>query len=202
MPTTEELLLAISNAATAQTLAVAASKTSVDNLTDSYVDTKNKVDNELNNVDNTSDSSKPLSEADILALNLKVNISDLSTINGQSIVGGSPLVIARSLTELETLPYEDRGALRTPIPPLPSSDDSVIVEGIGLLIFVDSFTEPDDDETSFIAVDPVSLLPIGQWLLNLAAPDLADSWATDERHLRDELDEDEISRLSMFFTTK
>jgi hypothetical protein len=202
MPTTEELLLAISNAATAQTLAVAASKTSVDNLTDSYVDTKNKVDNELNNVDNTSDSSKPLSEADILALNLKVNISDLSTINGQSIVGGGPLVIARSLTELETLPYEDRGALRTPIPPLPSSDDSVIVEGIGLLIFVDSFTEPDDDETSFIAVDPVSLLPIGQWLLNLAAPDLADSWATDERHLRDELDEDEISRLSMFFTTK
>jgi hypothetical protein len=202
MPTTEELLLAISNAATAQTLAVAASKTSVDNLTDSYVDTKNKVDNELNNVDNTSDLSKPLSEADILALNLKVNISDLSTINGQSIVGGSPLVIARSLTELETLPYEDRGALRTPIPPLPSSDDSVIVEGIGLLIFVDSFTEPDDDETSFIAVDPVSLLPIGQWLLNLAAPDLADSWATDERHLRDELDEDEISRLSMFFTTK
>jgi hypothetical protein len=202
MATTEELIAALTTATTALSTAVIAQQLIVADAVDQFADTIDRVANELDNVDNTSDFDKPLSDAAVTALNLKANIDDLVTINGQSIVGGTPLVIERSKTELETLTYENRGNLRTPTLPLASVDDSVVIEGIGLLIFVQSTLEPDDDETCFTAVDPVTSIPFGQWLLNVAAPDLQSAWATDDRNFRDELDEDETSRLTPFFVTK
>lgn len=199
--TQEQQIALLSDAVTLQTAQVVIAKDATLAQTVAFGATKTRVDTELNNVDNTSDADKPLSTADITALALKVNAADLSTINGLPINTGVPLVIERSRTETETLAYELRGNLRTPIAPLPSAGDGIIVEGIGLLVFVRTTTEPDDDETCFTAVDPVTLLPFGQWLLNIAAPDLLDAWATDERHFRDEYDEDETTRLSLIFKT-
>jgi hypothetical protein len=202
MATTEQLIASLTSATTDLINQVVIQKLSIDESKLLFNDIISRVNNELDRVNNTSDAEKPISDLTLEELNKKVSKEDLVTINGKSITGGEPLVIARSKTELETLTYENRGILRYPIQPLPAADDSVVIEGIGLLIFVDSFTEPDDDETSFTAVDPLSLLPIGQWLLNVPAPDLISAWSTDDRNLRDELDEDETGRLTSFFVTK
>jgi hypothetical protein len=196
----------LTSATTALTNAVAQQQLNVSSSVANFADIINKVNTEVNLVDNTSDADKPLSDAAITESATKqatlVDGVNISTVNGVSLLGGTPLVIERSKTELETLIYENRGNLRTPSTPLPSSDDSVVIEGIGLLIFVGTTLEPDDDETCFTAVDPVTSIPFGQWLLNVAAPDLQSAWATDDRNFRDELDEDETSRLTPFFVTK
>lgn len=197
----ETQVASLTTATTSLLSAVAIQKLAVDFSVANFTVVTNRVNNELNLVDNTPDIDKSLSNADVIALGLKVNTSDLATINGQPINTGLNLVIARSRTEIETVSYVNRGLLRTPITSMPSFDDSIIVEGIGLLVFVESVLEPDDDETSFTAINPATLLPYGQWLLSVASPDLNDSWATDERSFRDDYDEDERDRLTKFFTT-
>jgi len=196
----------LTSATTLLTDAVAQQQLNVSSSVANFADIINRVNTELNLVENTADIDKPLSIAASAELATKqatlVNGVNISTVNGVSLLGGAPLVIERSKTEIETLLYNNRGNLRTPSIPLPGADDSVVIEGIGLLVFIETTLEPDDDETCFTAVDPVTSIPFGQWLLNVAAPDLQSAWATDDRNFRDELDEDETSRLTSFFVTK
>ena len=198
MPTTPEALATLSDAVTLQTVAVSSSKDATDLLTTAYQSTKDKVDNELNNVDNTSDENKPLSLADVTALLLKLNISDLATINGEPLNTGLALVIERSPTSLTSLPYENIGNLRNPIIPLPIADDAVTIDGLGMFMYVSTTDEPDDDETCFTAVDPTSGLPIGQWLLRLPAYE----WISAHNLLRNsilrEWMDDEQTRISNY----
>jgi hypothetical protein len=150
------------------------------------------VDNDLNLVDNTSDLDKPISTAASTALASKqdtlVSGVNFSTVNGQSMLSGQPLVIQRSATSLTALDYEDRELLRALTPEV---DDSVVVEGLGLFMFVDSQAEPDDDETCFTTSS-------GQWLLSVIAFDLYEAMALVESAIRDELDEDEPIRFEAY----
>jgi hypothetical protein len=196
MSTTEQLLADLTTATTLLTNAVAVQQIAVNDAVSQFASVINKVNTELNYVDNTSDANKSVSNATTEALSFKQNTLvsgvNISTVNGLSILEGQPLVIERSATSLVSLEYDNRDTLRLE-PLLPSIlDDSVVVEGIGLLMFVTTQLEPDDDETCFTSL-------IGQWLLSVPAPDLLDAWATDERHFNDELDEDEVTRLSTSF---
>lgn len=162
-----------------------------------FEDTTSRV-NALNLVDNTTDADKEVSTAQQTALDAKqitlVSGINISTVNGVSLLGGSPLVIARSATSLVALAYQDRATLRS-VPQLPSVlDDSVVIEGLGLFMFVDTTQEPDDDETCFTATT-------GQWLLSVPAYDLLSAMALVEDSYRDDLDEDESTRFAAYFAT-
>ena len=176
MPTQEDQLASISSASLAQTQAVIDLKASLTALvteaTNQFIATIERV-NELSSVDNVADANKIISTLMQAALNTKqdelVSGENLSTINGKSILSGDPLVIERSPTSLTSLTYANALLLRTPIVPLPIKDDSVVVEGIGLFVYVENTLEPDDSETCFTAKHPTTGLPIGQWLLMIPA---------------------------------
>jgi hypothetical protein len=181
---------------TAQNLfnAATTSKTAVDDAVALFAATTSRVDDELNNVDNTADLDKPVSDDTETALGLKqdslVNGLNISTVNGVSLLSGTPLVIERSATSLSERAYEDRGVLRGLTPQV---DDSVLVEGLGLFMFASSQDEPDDDETCFTTAS-------GQWLLRVPAFDLTDAMGMYEEAIRDELDEDENIRFEAYLT--
>jgi hypothetical protein len=181
---------------TAQNLfnAATTSKTAVDDAVALFAATTSRVDDELNNVDNTADLDKPVSDDTATALGLKqdtlVDGTNISTVNGVSLLSGTPLVIERSATSLSERAYEDRGVLRGLAPQV---DDSVLVEGLGLFMFVSSQDEPDDDETCFTTAS-------GQWLLSVPAFDLTDAMGMYEEAIRDELDEDENIRFEAYLT--
>jgi hypothetical protein len=117
--------------------------------------------NALNNVNNTADADKPVSTATVAAIALKqtalVSGVNISTVNGQSLLGGVPLVIERSATSLTKVQYDDRGTLRNLSPQL---DDAVIVVDMGLYTWTNTKEEPDDDETCFSTAT-------GQWILTI-----------------------------------
>ena len=164
-----EALDAVSLAATNQTIAANALKNAIDILTTEYASTKANVDNNLNQVDNTTDANKPIS-LDTIAEFLKyVEIDNLATVNGQPLNTGLELLIASSPTSLTSKLYDDRAELRNPITPQPTAGDALILEFLGLFQFYESTEEPDDDETCFTANDQVSGLPYGQWLLRVPA---------------------------------
>jgi len=205
MATIQELVDAVAlldSSVQTQTSQAVTSKVAMDVATGLFTTTIIRVEEGLNLVDNTSDEAKPISTATSSSLATKIEFGDLATINGSPINTGLALVIERSRTEMASLAYDSRGELRTPILPLPLTNDSINLEGVGMLIFINTTLEPDDDETCFTAINPSSLVPIGQWLLHTASPDLQDVWSTDERHFRDELDEDEVSRLASSFIEK
>ena len=140
----------------------------------------NRVNNELNNVDNTADIDKEVSNAVQLVIDaLQGELIDgfnISTINGQSLLSGIPLVVERSATSLASLAYEDRGTLRN-VPVLPSVvDDSIIIEHLGLFLFVDTDNEPDSDEMVFTTA-------AGQWIMKTPHPD----WIAANRFYADAL---------------
>lgn len=56
----------------------------------------------LGNVDNTPDISKPLSTAAINALNAKLNIASLGTVNGQSLVGNNVSIVTNDASAFTT----------------------------------------------------------------------------------------------------
>jgi hypothetical protein len=190
--TIESSVAALTDATTLLTGAVAAQQTSIEVAVAQFSDITAIVNSQLDNVDNTSDTDKPVSDATVTALGLKqdtlVDGLNISTVNGQSLMGGQPLVIQRSATSLSFVSYEDRGGLRSLSP---QADDSVVVEGLGLFMFFDSQDEPDDDETSFNT-------ELGQWLLTAIAYDLYEAMALDEAAIRDELDEDEPLRFEAY----
>lgn len=174
MPTQEEQLGFISDAVLLETQAVIALKDSLTALVNASVAafavTIGRVA-ELDEVENTADKDKIISDLTLLEIAKKQDVLvdglNLSTVNGISLLSGTPLVVERSATSLVSLNYESRGSLRSPANPLPVKDDSVVIEGLGLFMYVGSTVEPDDDETCFTAKDPVSAAPIGQWLLRV-----------------------------------
>jgi hypothetical protein len=200
--TIETEVATLTTSTTALLNAVAAQQITVDAAVVTFTASINTINNELNNVDNTSDADKPVSTATATSIATKqgtlVDGVNISTINGVSVLGGSPLVIARSPTSLAKIHYEDRNTLTSDpiLPNLPNVvDDSVIVEGIGLLVWHSTLDEPDDDETCFST-------PSGQWLLHLPEFDLLSAWAIVEDSVRDELDEDEEIRFNSYLTTQ
>lgn len=190
--TIETSVASLTTATNTLTAAVAAQQASVSAAVSQFADVIATVTTELNNVDNTADVDKPSGTETIAALALKqatlVSGVNFSTVNGQSMLTGQPLVIQRSATSLTSLEYEDRSLLRVLAPEV---DDSVVVEGLGLFMFVDSLAEPDDDETCFTTSG-------GQWLLSVIALDLYEAMALVESAVRDELDEDEPIRFEAY----
>jgi hypothetical protein len=193
--TIEAEVALLTSAVQLQTAAVATQQIAVTSAVSAIAATTSRV-NALSAVQNTADTDKPVSTAQQTALDAKqitlVSGINISTVNGVSLLGGLPLVIARSATSLVALAYQDRATLRS-VPQLPSVlDDSVIIEGLGLFMFVDTTQEPDDDETCFTAAT-------GQWLLKTPAYDLLSAWALIEDSVRDELNEDESIRFAAYF---
>lgn len=194
--TIESAVSDLTTATTTLTTAVGTQQASIVAAVATFAATTGRVNTGLNNVDNTHDVDKPLSTAAIATLATKqltlVSGVNISTVNGQSLLGGSPLVIARSATSLTSLAYESRGTLRTT---LPQPDDSVVIEGLGLYMWVATQLEPDDDETCFNTA-------MGQWLLDVPAYDLLASWALIEDSIRDEDKEDLPALIQSYFTNR
>ena len=159
-----------------QTAQSAVTKSSADSLVTSFQATKDKVDNELNNVDNTADADKPVSLAAQVESDTKQDIlvdgDNISTVNGVSLLSGVALVIARGQVEIPVLAYENRGDLRTPVLPVPLTGDVVNIPNLGEFQYITSFEYIDDDETVFQSVTPLdNVTPIGQWVLSKPAYD-------------------------------
>jgi hypothetical protein len=190
--TIETEVAALTSATTSLTDAVAVQQASVDAARVLFAATTATVDNDLNLVDNTADADKAVSTAAQTALDAKqvtlISGVNISTINGASVLSGTPLVIARSATSLSSLAYDDRATLKID-PTVGNSpnavDDSVIVEGLGMFMWVDTQLEPDDDETCF------STPSSGQWLLVTPAYDLLAAYELVEDAYVDEFIEDQ-----------
>jgi hypothetical protein len=188
----ETEVAALTTATTSLTDAVLVQQTSVTAAVATFAATTATVDNDLNLVDNTADVDKPVSTATQTALDAKqvtlISGVNISTINGASVLSGTPLVIARSATALTSLAYDDRATLKID-PAVGNSpnavDDSVIVEGLGMFMWVDTQLEPDDDETCF------STPSTGQWLLVTPAFDLIEAYELVEDAYVDEFIEDQ-----------
>ena len=192
--TIETEVAALTTATNSLVSAVLTQQTAVTSAVSNFTDTTSTVTNDLNFVDNVRDANKPISIATQTALNTKqVNLvsgSNISTINGASILSGTPLVVERGATSLVSLAYEDRGTLKLdPVGGNPPNivDDSVVVEGLGMFMWTDTQIEPDDDETCF------STPSSGQWLLSTPAYDLLAAYELVEDAYVDEFIEDQLS---------
>jgi hypothetical protein len=190
--TIETEVAALTTATTSLTDAVLTQQASVDAARALFAATSSTVENDLNLVDNTADADKPVSTATQTALDAKqltlISGDNISTINGQSILSGVPLVVERGATSLATLAYDQRSTLKldpTGGNPANVVDDSVVVEGIGLFMWVATQLEPDDDETCF------STPSSGQWLLVTPAFDLLAAYELVEDAYIDEFIEDQ-----------
>jgi hypothetical protein len=172
--TTEHALAQLTTAVSDQTSAVAAQQLQVNNTVIAFGLTTNKVDTELNLVDNTADVDKPISSLQQQAIDSMqptlVSGANISTVNGESLLSGTPLVIARGQVEIPILAYEDRDELRTPVVPIPLAGDVVTIPHLGQLQFNSTLEYLDDDEMVYQAVSPADgVTPIGQWVLTLPA---------------------------------
>jgi hypothetical protein len=192
--TIESAVADLTTATTDLTTAVGVQQAAVDAAVAAFASTTASVENDLNLVDNTSDADKPISTATQAELDLKqialVSGVNISTINGLSVLSGVPLVVERSPTSLSSLAYDQRGTLKldpTIGNPVYVVDDSVIVEGLGLFMWVDSQLEPDDDETCF------STPSSGQWLLRVPGFDLLEAYELVEDAFIDEYIEDQLA---------
>ena len=188
----EDAVSALTTATTALTTAVGTQQLAVTAAVAAFSATTARV-NALNNVENTTDINKPVSTATQTALGLKqvvlVSGTNISTVNGQSLLTGSPLVIARGATSLNRILYDDRANLRSTTSQL---DDSTMVEGLGLFMWANTQLEPDDDETCF------STGTTGQWLLQVPAWELIDAWALFDYSTTEDWREDEPTRAAAY----
>tara|TARA_R110000851_G_scaffold131354_2_gene265209 strand:- start:3554 stop:4186 length:633 start_codon:yes stop_codon:yes gene_type:complete len=153
----------------AHTAQAAVTKSSADTLVASFQTTKSTVDNNLNNVTNTADADKIISDDVIAEFLLHVKAANLATVNGQPLNTGLELLIASSPTSLTSTLYNNRASLRTPANPQPIQGDALVLQFLGLFMFYTTLDEPDDDETCFTALDVDSGAPYGQWLLRVPA---------------------------------
>jgi hypothetical protein len=166
----------LTDSTTALLNAVGAQQIIVDNAVTAFTATTNTVDTELNNVDNTSDADKPVSTATATSIATRQPTlgdgDNISTINGLSVLSGTPLVIARGQVEIPVLSYENRATLRTPVLPVPLTGDVVTIPHLGQFQYTTTFEYFDDDEMVIQAVNPSDgVTPIGQWVLTLPAFD-------------------------------
>jgi hypothetical protein len=198
-----DALDAAAAAATAQTVAANALKNAIDTLNTGYVSTKNKVDTELNLVDNTADVDKAVSTAAQAESDTKqdtlVDGINISTVNGLSLLSGTPLVVARGAVEIPKLVYASRASLRTPVDPLPLSGDVVNIITLGHFQYSTVFEYVDDDETVFEAVNPTNgITPIGQWVMILPAYEWTEAQKMFENAVLWEWMEDEQLRFNTY----
>ena len=193
--TIESEVAALTSATTALVNAVGQQQITVTDAITAFVNVTTRVNNGLNNVDNTHDLAKPISTATQTALDTKqVNLAsgvNISTVNGLSLLNGTPLVIARSATSLNAVAYNDRATLRSMSPEV---DDSTVIAGLGLFMWMDNQEEPDDDETCFTTSS-------GQWILRIPASDLIMSWSLFEDEFFNDWIEDEQARFAKYHTT-
>ena len=166
-----QALDAVALAATNQTIAANALREAIDLLNEGYAATKNTVDADLNLVDNIADIDKAVSTATALLIATKqiklVDGDNISTVNGNSLLSGDPLVIARGAVEIPKLSYEDRGSLRTPVVPIPTNGDVVNIVSLGHFQYASDLEFVDDDEMVIVAVSPADgLTPVGQWVMS------------------------------------
>jgi hypothetical protein len=183
----------LTTATTSLTTAVGVQQTTLTAGIATFAATTARV-NALSLVDNTTDIGKPVSTATVAAIGLKQNTLvsgvNISTVNGVSLLGGEPLVIARSATSLSFVTYDTRSSLRSTVSQV---DDSVVVEALGLFMWVGTKLEPDDDETCFTT-------STGQWLLRAPAWDLIDAWNLIEQSVANDFVEDTNEKLLTFVT--
>ena len=172
----------------AQTAAVVANQAVTVAAQAAALATKNRVD-ALNNVDNTTDLNKPISTATLAALVGKTGT--IKTVNGNSLLGAGDVVVTSSVV-LTSVAYENRASIKALSP---TTDASMIIEGLGLFQWSVGILEPEDDETCFNTAT-------GQWLLAVPAFDLLEAMALVEESIQLEQNEDEVTRLSAFFVTK
>ena len=204
--TIETSVAALTTSTTALLTAVGTQQTAVATAVAGFATTTARVA-ALDKVENTTDLGKRISTAVQAALDAKqptlesgVNIS---TVNGQSLLGGQPLVIARSATSLNSVLYDNRATLRATTSQV---DDSTLVEGLGLFMWVNTQTEPDDDETCFNTPAVSALVlgvltvttPAGQWLLQAPSLDLIAAWNLHETAYTDDWREDEPKRFAAY----
>lgn len=191
--TLEDSVAALTASTTALLNAVAAQQTAVTAAVATFAAVTNRVNTGLNNLSNTADADKPVSTATAAALATKqatlVDGSNISTVNGVSLLSGVPLVIARSATSLNRILYDNRATLRSTTSQL---DDSSVVEGLGLFMWANTQLEPDDDETCF------NTGTSGQWLLQVPAWELIDAWNLFEASTTDDWREDEPARVTAY----
>ena len=194
--TIESAVAALTESTTALTTAVGIQQIAVTTAVNGMTSVTARVNNGLNNVDNTRDIDKTVSTLTQVALGTKqatlVSGLNISTVNGLSLLSGEPLVIARSATSLNSIAYDDRGILRTMSPQL---DDSSVVHSLGLFLWTNTQFEPDDDETCFTT-------DTGQWLLRAVAWDLIDAWNLIEKSIMDDWMEDERNRFNTYYASK
>jgi len=190
--TIESSVANLTASTTALTTAVGLQQVTVTDAIIAFANVTIRVNSGLNHVENTADIDKPISTLANTALGTKqatlVSGVNISTVNGISLLGGQPLVIVRSATSLNKVAYADRATLRSTTSQL---DDSTVVEGLGLFMWVSSQDEPDDDETCFTT-------STGQWLLQVPSWDLIDAWNMLEKSIMDDWMEDEPVRFAKY----
>ena len=191
--TIESSVADLTTSTTALISAVGTQQVSVTNAVASFAAVTDRVNNGLNLLNNTADINKPVSTAVQTALATKqstlVDGLNISTVNGQSLLTGTPLVIVRSATSLNRILYDDRANLRATNSQL---DDATMVEGLGLFMWTNTQLEPDDDETCF------NTTTTGQWLLQAPAWELIDAWNLFEASTVDDWREDEPTRFAAY----
>lgn len=194
--TIEQSVVDLTTAVGAQTAAVTAQQLTVTNAIATFSATTSRV-NALSSVDNTHDTDKPVSTAQATALALKQAVLvagvNISLINGFDPTSGIPIIVPRGPTTLNSVTYDSRNNLRLTTSSV--ADDTKVVEGLGIFMFVTTQLEPDDDETCFNAAS-------GQWLLVVPAKDLLDAWSLVEDAIRDEDKEDLPATITAYFTAR
>jgi len=102
--TIESAISDLTSATTTLTTNVAAQQVAVESAVTNFTAVIDKVNNDLSDVDNTTDLNKPVSDPQQTLINTKqdtlVEGQNISTVNGQSLLSGVPLVIVRSATSL------------------------------------------------------------------------------------------------------
>lgn len=174
--TIESEVASLTASTTALVSAVGIQQIAVTEAVNKFTATTDRV-NALSNINNTADADKPVSKESAAALALKQDVLvsglNISTVNGQSLLGGLPLVIERSATSLTKVQYDNRGILRDLSPEI---DDAAVVVGMGLYTWTNSKEEPDDDETCFSTLS-------GQWVLTIATRAFSDIQDTFEKEV-------------------
>jgi hypothetical protein len=201
----ETEIASLTTASTELTAAVAIQQTGVDKSVADFkaaVEIFTEVSEGLSQVDNTPDSEKPVSNEAGEALagkqNKLIDGENISTVNGRSLLGGEPLVIARGRVEIPILSYDDRAELRTPVSPIPLTGDVVNIPHVGQFQFCSTLQYLDDDEMVFQAVSPADgVTPIGQWCLNLPAYEWLEAQRMFENAVVWEWIEDEREQLNI-----